>query len=333
MNGNDNDRRNDCVVKDRRTTTDSQLSRRRVLRTTVGLGSLTAIAGCSSETGDDGNGGDDSDDTVTPTPTPTESADTEAPATTQAMESMCQVAENSVDGLSVVGCQSEERDGNLVVNMRVRNDGQQETDLFNYDYPVTLYDGTDPSSANNIGSAGQSTLFPGSSVVQPGETARIRVTVGIRDSASLSDLQLYTITVECGNSDDGSYCEPESADGGDGGAQSEVYDYLSDDSSFNSIWNYRGTDSVTVMVGAKGNNGNFAFKQSALRVDVGTTVTWEWTGQGGQHNVVAEDGTFESDLSSEEGNTFEHTFEETGVILYYCQTHKTKGMKGAVIVL
>jgi hypothetical protein len=174
---------------------------RRTLLGSAGL--LAGLAGCAGG----GDGGDDSASDGDSGPADTEPPATTAASTTQPMESMCQVADNSVEELSVVGCQSEERDGSLVVNIRVRNDGQQETDLFNYDYTVTPYDGTDPSSANNIGSAGQSTLFPGSSVVQPGETTRIRATVGIRDSASLSDLQLYTITVECGNSGDGSYCE------------------------------------------------------------------------------------------------------------------------------
>jgi halocyanin-like protein len=123
------------------------------------------------------------------------------------------------------------------------------------------------------------------------------------------------------------------SDGGDGGGvPSEVSDYLSDDDTFDGVQDMTGQSSVTVMSGSEGNNGNFAFDPSAIRVDAGTTVTWEWTGKGGQHNVVDEDGAFESDLTAEEGFTFEHTFEESGTTLYYCQPHKTLGMKGAVIV-
>ena len=94
-----------------------------------------------------------------------------------------------------------------------------------------------------------------------------------------------------------------------------------------------GQSEVTVTVGAEGNGGAFAFDPPAVQVDTGTTVIWEWTGQGGQHNVVAEEGgSFESELSSEEGFTFEHTFEESGIATYYCAPHRSLGMKGAVAV-
>ena len=54
---------------------------------------------------------------------------------------------------------------------------------------------------------------------------------------------------------------------------------------------------------------------------------------GGNHNVVAEHGTFDSgETVSEEGTTFEHTFEEAGTYTYVCTPHKTVGMKGAIHV-
>ena len=71
-----------------------------------------------------------------------------------------------------------------------------------------------------------------------------------------------------------------------------------------------GSGEVTVAVGAQGNGGAFAFDPPAIRVSTGTTVVWEWTGEGAQHNVAAAGGGFESDMSSEEGYTFEHTFAE-----------------------
>jgi halocyanin-like protein len=89
---------------------------------------------------------------------------------------------------------------------------------------------------------------------------------------------------------------------------------------------------VTVAVGAEGNGGNFAFDPAAIRVSSGTTVVWNWTGQGAQHNVVAEDGSFESELTEEEGFTFEHTFSESGTYEYACTPHRSLGMKGAVVV-
>jgi halocyanin-like protein len=107
---------------------------------------------------------------------------------------------------------------------------------------------------------------------------------------------------------------------------------------FDGVGNYEdvvdktGTGTVSVAVGAKGNGGAFAFDPPAVRVDPGTTVVWEWTGEGGGHNVVAESGGFESDIVSEKGHTFEHTFEKAGAVKYACTPHKSMGMRGAVLV-
>jgi len=87
---------------------------------------------------------------------------------------------------------------------------------------------------------------------------------------------------------------------------------------------------VTVAVGA---GDGFAFDPAAVRVSTGTTVRWEWTGRGAQHNVVEEDGVFESELYFDEGETFSHTFDEPGVYRYVCTPHQTQGMLGAVEVV
>ena len=95
----------------------------------------------------------------------------------------------------------------------------------------------------------------------------------------------------------------------------------------------RGEGEVTVAVGAEGNGGAFAFEPAGLWVDPGTTVVWEWTGEGGGHNVHAVDGgDFESDVVSEAGVHFEHTFEAGGIATYQCDPHESLGMKGAVAV-
>ncbi|NHN49755.1 halocyanin domain-containing protein [Halostella sp. JP-L12] len=120
-------------------------------------------------------------------------------------------------------------------------------------------------------------------------------------------------------------------DGG-GGGNAEVDEFLSDTSNYDSIQDETGSSEVSVAVGAEGNDGNFAFEPAAIEVDAGTDVVWEWTGQGGQHNVVDEDGEFESELTEEEGFTFTHTFEEAGTYLYACTPHRSLGMKGAVVV-
>ncbi|MGZ0746313.1 halocyanin domain-containing protein [Haloparvum sp. AD34] len=92
---------------------------------------------------------------------------------------------------------------------------------------------------------------------------------------------------------------------------------------------YTGQDEVTVTVGA---GDGLSFDPVAILVDPGTTVVWQWSGQGGQHNVVDQDGAFESELMGEEGHTFEHAFESEGTFKYFCNPHKAVGMKGVVAV-
>ena len=90
---------------------------------------------------------------------------------------------------------------------------------------------------------------------------------------------------------------------------------------------------AAVDVGAEGNGGGFAFGPPAVRVDTGTTVVWSWTGEGGLHNVLAEDDTFDSgEPVSGSDATFEYTFSEAGTYLYFCEPHKSLGMKGAIVV-
>ena len=121
-------------------------------------------------------------------------------------------------------------------------------------------------------------------------------------------------------------------DGTDGGSADTSYDgWLSDVPNYDGAPTDRtGTDTVTVAVGA--GNGLF-FDPPAVRVSPGTTVVWEWTGQGGQHNVKEQSGAFESDLASTEGHTYERTFEESGVVKYLCVPHEAVGMKGVVDVV
>lgn len=107
---------------------------------------------------------------------------------------------------------------------------------------------------------------------------------------------------------------------------------------FDGTSNYDGTvdetgqETVTIAVGSQGNGGNFGFDPAAVRVDPGTKVVWEWSGKGGAHNVVAEDGRFESEMTDAAGHTFEQTVEESGVVRYACVPHESVGMKGALVV-
>ncbi|WP_458206972.1 halocyanin domain-containing protein [Haladaptatus sp. NG-SE-30] len=109
-------------------------------------------------------------------------------------------------------------------------------------------------------------------------------------------------------------------------------DWFGDVDNFDGTVDMTGKKTVTLEVGSEANGGGFGFGPAAVRVDPGTTVTWEWTGNGGSHNVAAEDGSFKSDMLSDAGATFEHTFEEKGITKYACEPHKSMGMKGAVVV-
>ena len=125
------------------------------------------------------------------------------------------------------------------------------------------------------------------------------------------------------------------SDGGSGGdtqylAQEPDYGgWLSGANNYDQTVDATGRDEVTVSVGA---GDGLSFGPAAVAVSAGTTVVWEWTGEGGGHNVAAESGNFESETVTEGGHTFEYTFEETGVHQYACTPHSSVGMKGAVVV-
>jgi len=120
-------------------------------------------------------------------------------------------------------------------------------------------------------------------------------------------------------------------DGSDEDIQSETYgDWFRRANNFEGTVDRTDRSDVTVDVGA---GSGLAFGPAAVRISVGTTVRWEWTGRGGQHNVVEEDGVFESDLYFDEGETFSHTFDGPGVYRYVCTPHQTQGMLGAVEVV
>jgi plastocyanin len=87
-------------------------------------------------------------------------------------------------------------------------------------------------------------------------------------------------------------------------------------------------------------NGEPIFDPVVAFVEAGDTVTWSFDGA---HSVTAyhpdndqpqrvPDGTAGFDSGSQTEGTFEHTFDEPGVYVYYCTPHHTTGMVGAVVV-
>ena len=121
-------------------------------------------------------------------------------------------------------------------------------------------------------------------------------------------------------------------DGEGTGTTETVAAYLSNAGNYDGVVDETGASEVTVTVGSEANGGHFGFAPAAVRVSTGSSVVWEWTGLGSTHNVVAEDGSFESKLVAEEGHTFSRTFAEPRTVEYYCTPHRTMGMKGVVVV-
>ncbi len=91
-----------------------------------------------------------------------------------------------------------------------------------------------------------------------------------------------------------------------------------------------GQSEVAVEVGA---GDGFAFSPAAVRVSTDTTVVWEWTGRGSQHNVVAENDDYESPYYRAGDATWEREFVEAGVSKYFCSPHRNVGMKGVIEVV
>lgn len=83
------------------------------------------------------------------------------------------------------------------------------------------------------------------------------------------------------------------------------------------------------------------FVPAEARVPAGATVAW--VVDGGAHDVSADDGSFSSadgrpvDAQGfptllQPGETYTHTFNETGKWVYWCHTHHEFGMKGVLTV-
>jgi halocyanin-like protein len=119
--------------------------------------------------------------------------------------------------------------------------------------------------------------------------------------------------------------------GGGGGDSNESYgDWFDGVSNYDEEVDQTGREEVTVAVGAV---DGLAFEPAAVRVSQGTRVVWEWTGDGGRHNVVDEGSTFQSEYHEDEGATFAHRFDDPGLFRYYCEPHRTLGMRGGVRVV
>jgi len=73
---------------------------------------------------------------------------------------------------------------------------------------------------------------------------------------------------------------------------------------------------------------NIAFSPDSLSIAVGETVVWKFDDGGVPHNVIAEDGSFQSETTNSGSFTF--TFDKPGKFRYVCTLHPI--MKGVVQV-
>lgn len=76
------------------------------------------------------------------------------------------------------------------------------------------------------------------------------------------------------------------------------------------------------------------YAAEVIRIPVGGTVNWTSAGTN-PHNVVASDGTWRSETTMVEGDSFERTFSEPGAVAFFCTFHGTAegaGMAGWVLV-
>lgn len=80
-----------------------------------------------------------------------------------------------------------------------------------------------------------------------------------------------------------------------------------------------------------GGSHGFAFSPMTVTIQPGDTVTW--TNEGGNHSVTADNGSFDSGVSSNAW-TFSHTYPSAGSFGYHCDEHggPGSGMFGTVVV-
>lgn len=87
-------------------------------------------------------------------------------------------------------------------------------------------------------------------------------------------------------------------------------------------------DAATVDVGATVVVKDMTFSPASVTIKAGQAVTWEFDDGVVKHDVIAEDGSFVSELMV--GGSYTHVFDEAGTFDYSCSPHPR--MTGVVIV-
>ena len=74
---------------------------------------------------------------------------------------------------------------------------------------------------------------------------------------------------------------------------------------------------------------NFAFNPGTVTVPVGTTVKWTNEASTTSHTITSDGGDWDSG-KLKNGQSFSHTFTQTGSFSYHCSIHTS--MKGTIVV-
>jgi halocyanin-like protein len=121
-------------------------------------------------------------------------------------------------------------------------------------------------------------------------------------------------------------------DTGSGGIEDGIFDnHLGDIPEYEGPVDRRGEDEVTIQVGAMEEVNYHRFDPMGVVVTEGTTIIWEWTGNGGEHLVVSRRSTRNrSEQTAEAGYTWEMDYNQTGTTRYVCATHEDDQMFAAI---
>jgi len=128
---------------------------------------------------------------------------------------------------------------------------------------------------------------------------------------------------------------PSSTEAGEvgNGDKIPIYHWLSDVENFDKFKDKRKSENVKIKVGVDNGGEPVGFGPPAIIIEPNTTITWEWTGRGGEHTVTEEHNRdFRSESTAEEGFTFSITYTGETNIWYYCENHREDEMKGGIIL-
>ena len=99
-----------------------------------------------------------------------------------------------------------------------------------------------------------------------------------------------------------------------------------------SLASFTPTAAPTLAKTAKVTMGDNYYAPDEITIAVGGTVTWEIVAGDAKHDVVASDGSFQSNSPMNRGDLFTFTFTKAGDYAYFCSFHTVENMMGKVVV-